>query len=424
MSKTVVAVIRPPWCAATQLNAHFRNIAMLWLQLMTHPILPCPRLAGLLACRRGEQVDSTSHPELRGRARPCSNVSRRARWRRLVAVLFASVALFRSAQVVAASTDVQEFTDEAHVTSTLLPSWHGMTVRVLVKTEHDKWIHFRTQITVQWQARAIHGEQILFEGLSFGVETERGDGTAVRVQFASDARTDSLGSYRLRSWRWDARQQLFVEMTPVSYDPWPGKKQHLATILASGQIQTAWRYAEAMGASPNPCCGDETDELYLLFVRAVHRRATVLYCSDRRREAAKLVTQLITEPPYRDWPPSQGDAQWFSIDNHWLHHTDVPTRLLSRISATPTNIRLVNDLAFLLLEGNNAVLATSLLEQVVAHAPERLVAWLNLADARWDQRDNDSDEGATQAYVQYIEGMTIQGRQSAILPRVWRRALM
>jgi hypothetical protein len=305
------------------------------------------------------------------------------------------------------------------VETTWLRRSDGASFQVLIRSEVNGG---GSQILVRWRSHGKPKEQILFEGVTSGVDLQPGGGSKLSVRFWGN-RYDSDGSYVLHSWRWELQKECLIELPPVTHDPWVQKKRQLRALLAADQFDKAWALADEMGPGPNGFF-DESDEQFQLFVGAVHRRATALHRAGRKEAAAALVVRLLTAPPYEDWPSTEEEVEWFVVEYERLRTSvDKPsTKLLSRIRVTAANVAYVNDLGFFLVEGDEAVLALVLLEQVVARAPERVVAWLNLADAQWDRRDSEPDERSAESYRRYIDGMTRQGRQSAIPARAWQRA--
>ena len=78
---------------------------------------------------------------------------------------------------------------------------------------------------------------------------------------------------------------------------------------------------------------------------------------------------------------------------------------------------MINDCAFILADGDYPAAAKIVLEQVVRLAPNRIVAWLNLADVKWELEDPSADDD----YATYIRLMTEAGKQNDIVPRVLPR---
>jgi len=78
-----------------------------------------------------------------------------------------------------------------------------------------------------------------------------------------------------------------------------------------------------------------------------------------------------------------------------------------------------NDVGFLLGEAGYYTESIQLLNAVIAHNPERTVAYLNLADSYWAMNDK---ERAVPAYKQYASRMAEAGKASKIPARVAERS--
>ncbi|WP_085578991.1 MULTISPECIES: M48 family metallopeptidase [unclassified Pseudomonas] len=79
-----------------------------------------------------------------------------------------------------------------------------------------------------------------------------------------------------------------------------------------------------------------------------------------------------------------------------------------------------NDLGFLLGEAGYYAESIQLLNAVIAHNPERTVAYLNLADGYWGVDDK---QRASAAYKQYASRMSEAGKAPRIPPRVLERSV-
>jgi tetratricopeptide (TPR) repeat protein len=67
-------------------------------------------------------------------------------------------------------------------------------------------------------------------------------------------------------------------------------------------------------------------------------------------------------------------------------------------------VRYVNDYGFFLQRAGASKDAVKILEKVVRVAPERTVAWLNLADAYWDSKHTDEAKAAYRRYLKLLGG--------------------
>ncbi|MFV0531965.1 MAG: tetratricopeptide repeat protein [Flavobacteriales bacterium] len=94
--------------------------------------------------------------------------------------------------------------------------------------------------------------------------------------------------------------------------------------------------------------------------------------------------------------------------------------LLDNIQINSSNVKQANNLAFRLENGNEFEGAIILLERIIHKSPDRVVAYLNLADAYWGI---DNKEKAKENYKKYIELMINQGKDLKRIPqRVYDRS--
>ncbi|KOS06349.1 hypothetical protein AM493_10125 [Flavobacterium akiainvivens] len=97
---------------------------------------------------------------------------------------------------------------------------------------------------------------------------------------------------------------------------------------------------------------------------------------------------------------------------------------------TADNVQMYNDIAFYISEikpvnkqseRNISESSLHLLRQITYKFPDRVVAWLNLADVYWNQNDNYKKQ-AKEAYKKYLELMKAQGKDLNKIPqRVYDR---
>ncbi|WP_367302742.1 tetratricopeptide repeat protein, partial [Pseudomonas syringae] len=106
-----------------------------------------------------------------------------------------------------------------------------------------------------------------------------------------------------------------------------------------------------------------------------------------------------------------------------LRFADFPKRVfvesyLDNYGYSKDDQQLLNDVAYFWQQANFNSDAIWLLEKVIDNNPERVVAYLNLADAYWSEGDKKT---AQKNYNIYIGIMTKQGKQQKIPSRVMAR---
>ncbi|MCD1118190.1 tetratricopeptide repeat protein [Chryseobacterium turcicum] len=91
----------------------------------------------------------------------------------------------------------------------------------------------------------------------------------------------------------------------------------------------------------------------------------------------------------------------------------------NQIIVNNKNVAYLNNIAFYYLQKNQNNIAEILLEKILQNFPERVVAWLNLADLQWKLEER---EKAKTFYEKYISLMKSQGKDLNKIPlRVYER---
>uniref|UniRef100_UPI003C6DDC75 tetratricopeptide repeat protein n=1 Tax=Pseudomonas viridiflava TaxID=33069 RepID=UPI003C6DDC75 len=91
---------------------------------------------------------------------------------------------------------------------------------------------------------------------------------------------------------------------------------------------------------------------------------------------------------------------------------------LDKYGFSKNNQQVLNDTAYFWQQANYNVDAIWLLEKIIDNNPERVVAYLNLADAYWSEGEK---QAAQKNYNTYVSIMIQQGRQQKIPSRVMER---
>ena len=93
-------------------------------------------------------------------------------------------------------------------------------------------------------------------------------------------------------------------------------------------------------------------------------------------------------------------------------------KLLETFPLTKNNLTAYNDIAYYLEQAGNYDEAHFLLEKIIINYPDRVVAYLNIADVYWALNEK---EKANNAYNQYISLMTKDNKTDKIPQRVLKR---
>ena len=254
------------------------------------------------------------------------------------------------------------------------------------------------------------------------------DGQVLEARYVSDARYAPEGLTTTLRWRWVPARQRFEALDPRVDNPHARRQEAMKQAMARGDLASAQSLAWLIGDSPDgghTLIGDETmGKLW----HATHRVAKAHFEQGRSLAAAALIGALARNPPVVSPHPQERTATYCipvtgptctHADGHW-------TGEINQLPKTPLNTQIVNDCAWFMLESGDLKLidlALGLLEQVVAHAPLRMAAHLNLADGLY-QRDQEGDRArAVAAYRRYLEGRQREGRAvpAAVRQRIEQR---
>ncbi|HDR9481190.1 TPA: tetratricopeptide repeat protein [Burkholderia aenigmatica] len=136
---------------------------------------------------------------------------------------------------------------------------------------------------------------------------------------------------------------------------------------------------------------NEIKEKYIYYVDMAHQEALLFL------KSGNPVGAVTTLAPYAN-----------SYRERWLRDR----------SSRNTLISVLNDYAYALQLNNQNEEAITILRAVLSAAPNRAVAWLNIADSYWSQGDFEKGRAA---YRKYVSLMTSAGDATKILPRANER---
>ncbi|WP_081894876.1 tetratricopeptide repeat protein [Burkholderia paludis] len=137
--------------------------------------------------------------------------------------------------------------------------------------------------------------------------------------------------------------------------------------------------------------GDSLRRKYSYYLSMVHSEAIIFLKSNLPGDAVDILSPYVT-----------------SYQEKWLHERNTRDILISSL----------NDYAYALQLVKRNGEAVSILETVLSVAPNRAVAWLNIADSYWDLGDS---QKARPAYKKYVDLMTRSGSAEKIPARVNER---
>ncbi|WP_175852949.1 tetratricopeptide repeat protein [Burkholderia anthina] len=154
--------------------------------------------------------------------------------------------------------------------------------------------------------------------------------------------------------------------------------------ICADDIDFTGSYAVVMG-------GNDLKKKYLYYLDTVHQEALVFLKNDRPQDAVEILAPYVND-----------------YQEKWLSDRIERDILISSI----------NDYAYALQLSHRDNEAIPVLRRVLSVAPNRAVAWLNIADSYWSGGDFEKGRAA---YKKYIDLMTRAGNASKIPSRAQER---
>lgn len=269
------------------------------------------------------------------------------------------------------------------------------------------------EVMAQWQPNGASVSQTLAQGSSGRLLRVEADADGLLLVFGGNRFVPD--GYELRQrMRYDSQQHRFYKAESWSRDDWAPYVAQVETLLVHGAFTQARELVARKGYMTAGGHISRDREFFLLFAEAVHREAMRAWKQKRGKQAADFVYWLISETPVRHGMASPPKDQYVVRMVTDDDRTDNWPRY-NVVEPAPENHALINDLAFFLSQSEHVALSLDLLEQVVRFSPERVVAWLNLGDARERTGDHSA---ARSAYRTYRDLMRERGESRKIPQRV------
>lgn len=271
-----------------------------------------------------------------------------------------------------------------------------------VEDEDDSCEHY-----VEWEVGAVGGRPVFvircsvfqFDGLSarWGATGDNlplleahhlvgmaprleGDELRVDAQVGLGGTYSGAPTYLTLQVRFDPATGTAGEVRKASESFTDRQRQRLEARLQAGdRIAAVGIAAEDFQVEVEPHDGT------VAVLRSVRDAALVEYRAGRDRVAADRILAAFAHPPI--------------AESYGAWELEIPGVGVLAVPKEPAMIEVVNDLGFLLDLGGEHTAAAGLLRQVVAVAPDRAVAWLNLADALWAL----GDPAARASYSAYLD---------------------
>jgi tetratricopeptide (TPR) repeat protein len=321
-----------------------------------------------------------------------------------------------------ASADLIEWREDASIAQGPLGTLAGRRVRYVVKTQFSISDYYETSLGLHWTEPGSSQEknQLLFEGLGTAAAsdyrfTATGDGFT--LAYPSGNRFESESQRTDETWRWDSKQGRFVKTGSHTTSPYAQATARIEKALARGDLSAARNELARLGEPPEAGPTPPDALWFTRFLEATHRKATELHKRGELEAAAALVASLIHSPPVHS-SLAAPDKKLFILCAGASRRQECG-RTFNALPPTPEMAARLDDLAFFLEQGGYDAYAEPLLRQVLQFHPERLPAWLHLADALWDL---DETAEAREFYARYLERMKQQkDGEKQLPPRVRER---
>ncbi len=276
-----------------------------------------------------------------------------------------------------------ERASEVYTVVTDLGQIDGEPLRATIQSVHMMADYSETRIALSLGSNT----QVVYEAISAGITVSRDPDGLILTHWGN--RYSNEGSASHQRWKFDPGSKEFYPSVSWGTDLWSDRYAVLEQHLDRGEWTDAHALFDAMGTSPNGGHSDHTDSMFELFLTAYHLEALSAFRGGHPVAASDIASK------FRD-----------HCGNWWPEQP------------TPQVLERLNDLAFFLDEGGDHERAEAWLTRVVEAAPDRTVAWLNLADAEWAL---DRPEKARGHYETYLGQMTRDNRQRRIPRRVRER---
>ena len=176
--------------------------------------------------------------------------------------------------------DEIKFSDSANHTTEDLGEGLGLSLKV------EKWIEWQygdyshAKVLVHWQLpNGTAGSQELYLGISVGdIKVVRQRKTV--ALFLAGNKYAPEGSFLEIPFKWDAKTKQFVEQPAIAHDPNEDNILRLQRLLDAKKFVQARSLAAQISVSPNGGHTYQTERLFILFLKAVHREASRLIFLD------------------------------------------------------------------------------------------------------------------------------------------------
>jgi len=207
-------------------------------------------------------------------------------------------------------------------------------------------------------------------------------------------------------YKWSKSAQSLTLIKSYTEDPSAESLKKVEDCLSKGNISKALENLRYM-LYPGHYYDDK--EMAVKFLKSSHKEAVKQY-RDGSNDSWKLMYDAIT---YFDYITEKG--RWIFQFNS---KKDYEKSDFIKYLSFDKFIEAVNDYGFLMDEGGKSKDAVSVLKYIVKMAPERIPAYLNLADALYKTGNR---EDAKKYYKSYVELMKKDGRDKEIPKSVYDR---
>jgi len=204
----------------------------------------------------------------------------------------------------------------------------------------------------------------------------------------------------IAEYQWDKKKGLIL-INETTEDPSLESLKKIDVFLNRGEIEKALKELELILYPEhyyNSC------EMAVKFLRAAHKFALKAYRNKDVKKAVRLMEKVFEEE-YLDYPFFYNVEEYHQSE--WSEYMEIKEY-----------VEILNNYAFFLGQDGRFKEAVDILRNVLEIAPGRVVAYLNIADALWEQKEK---QEAIQNYKKYIELMRKRNKTHLVPSRVWER---
>ena len=324
--------------------------------------------------------------------------------RALAAVLLVSVAM--AVRAPALQADPIEWRDDAKRREIALGTLQGLPVTAFHRHQSLPNQHEHELVVAVGSTRQTLLEQML-TATSLALSL-RGD--VLEATYQDDHYFTATGTKVTLRWRWTPATKRWVKLPDRVVDPYAQGRVRLRAALARGDTGTARAMATLLGPTPDGGHTSQGPEIFAELVLGYVRIARQRHRVGQKQEAAALVLDLLTHPPFTA-DKGTADGAYYCLPATAHGRCEHP-ETFAHVAVTPAITTALAEAASFLFEGGPAheldprSMAVSVLQEILSQSPAYAPAHLILADGLWQSRVAADRERARQHYRAYRDQRT------------------